>query len=437
MRIYILCIYFLLVHAYQLEGQDLGFSAIDHESIDLILTEAESSISELNKNLLAELEYAYRSSDSLNYSQGIKRSSRLLYKYYKSLGNYEKASDYHYVYLDLKDIMFLENQENVEAEFQKQYDPETKTAEIDLLRSRNEIELLNYSRKRLVLISTWVGLGLVIIVVGLIYMRYRLKQRSKSLLEEQNKSFNRTNEQLKGLNLDLEKSEQDLRSLNQTKDRFFLLISEELRSPLSSLSSQLGQLIKEGRNYSKEDVNNFAININEAVNSLLELIENLLQWSRTQMDSVDYSEEIINISALIEENMQLLKPQADSKSLVISYDSMDCHVSGDKNMIHFVVRNLILNAIKFSSSSSELKIISDSKGEKIALSIEMNGKEEVVSKIIKLWKSETPIGESLIKDEKTSLGLLLTKYFVEKNSGHIGIEQIGERTKFELSLKAG
>ena len=154
------------------------------------------------------------------------------------------------------------------------------------------------------------------------------------------------------------------------------------------------------------------------------------------MDSIVFKEEIIDLNAIVEENTNLLKAQADSRSLQIKYQSDQTHVSGDKNMVHFIVRNLILNAIKFSEENSELDISSSNQNGLAYFSIRTRITDDIVQKIDDLWKSGTQMGESIIKDEKTSLGLLLTKYFVDRNIGKLAISQNDKVTELNLELRS-
>jgi signal transduction histidine kinase len=432
-RAVLIFLYFLVIP----ELRALDSLSFDQQvnTIDSVINGERINLQKSGSVQVDQLKNAISASESIQYLNGTEQAHHLLYQYYKKREDFQKALAHHDQYLHFKNMLFNESIEEIKVSFNERYDPEKKEAEIRLLRSGNELEALTLSRKRWILLIVSFTIAFLIILIILISRRYRIRQQSRLMVKAQNEKFNKIHEELLDANKELESSEHDLRRLNQTKDRFFSLISEELRNPLNSLSELLEILINEAQSFSKAEVHALAVRINDAVNSLLELIENLLQWSRIQMDQIELVKEEVSITFLIKENIQLLQSQVESKNINIQLNDLpEIRVNGDKNMLHFILRNLILNNIKFSQRSGQVSISQDKTEKGVKLLFEINSNVKEFGLIKNLWDSETKIGESMIKDEKTSLGLILTQYFVNKHSGALSIDRSDQSTIFSLTL---
>ncbi|MDQ7816643.1 MAG: PAS domain-containing sensor histidine kinase [Melioribacteraceae bacterium] len=247
-------------------------------------------------------------------------------------------------------------------------------------------------------------------------------------------------EKFENLNIQLKKSEQELKELNAAKDRFFSIVAHDLRSPFSSLLSFSEFLVEDIDELPKEEIKSFAEKINESSKTVFSLLENLLQWSRIQTGKIPYEPITFNIYHKINQIINLLKNNAESKKINVVNDvTSSAIVFADEDMIFSVIQNLLSNAIKFTKESGSIIFRSNSKENDVEISITDNGvgiKEVDMRKLFRMDSHHTTYGT---KDEKGSgLGLLLCREMVERNRGKIWVtSKVGEGTTFTFTVPKG
>ena len=225
---------------------------------------------------------------------------------------------------------------------------------------------------------------------------------------------------------------------NATKDKFFSIIAHDLRSPLSSLSLVTEVLDQNLEELDKEKTLYLISSISKAANNLLELVENLLNWARTQTGKITFEPEDVNISQIIKQNISLLKLNADKKEIRITNNiATNIFVLADINLITTVIRNLLSNAIKFTDQKGSIKIDISEIENYYKISISDTGigiSEDNLKKLFRIDIDTRQIGDSAEKG--TGLGLILCKEFIEKNKGTINVEsEIGIGTTFSFTVK--
>ena len=244
-------------------------------------------------------------------------------------------------------------------------------------------------------------------------------------------------ERLEYVNNQLKTSEEELKSTNSSKDKFFSIIAHDLRSPFSSLLSFSEFLIEDIDELSKEDIKSFAEKIHDSAKNVFTLLENLLQWSRIQSGKIPYQPSSFNISFKINQVIELLSDNAANKKIhIINEASPNAVVFADEDMIFSVIQNLLSNAIKFTNERGSIVFRSLIKASSIDISVTDTGvgiKEEDLPKLLRLDIHHTTYGT---KDEKGSgLGLIICKEMIERNRGKIHVEsKVGVGTTFTFTL---
>lgn len=250
------------------------------------------------------------------------------------------------------------------------------------------------------------------------------------LLENKAAELAKTNELLK-------LSEEQLRDLNVGKDRFFSIISHDLRNPFHSLLSIADMFANDYESLTKEEMNTFTNHLNTAVKNLYKLIENLLQWANIQNGKMVYKFTKICLFDLVETVIVILKTSAISKSIqLINKTQEDLIVYADFNSINSVMQNLISNAIKFTNSGGSVTISTILKGKMVEIVVEDTGvgmSGVVLEKIFKIEVHHTTKGTA--NEPGTGLGLILCKEMVEHNGGTIRAEsELGKGSRFIFTL---
>lgn len=219
------------------------------------------------------------------------------------------------------------------------------------------------------------------------------------------------------------KSEIALKEANATKDKFFSIIAHDLRGPIGTISS-LADLLVSDASLNESQRNEFINAIAQGSNATFNLLENLLDWAKSQAGKLTLRSNYFLINEALCQAIEPLVEQANNKQITIS-NKLDVKTTayGDLDLFKTVVRNLVSNAIKFTRQHGKISLYSKISESFIEISIEDNGvgiDDKNLSNLFKLGQSETTEGTE--NEKGTGMGLHIVKEFVEKNGGEIWIE---------------
>ncbi len=258
---------------------------------------------------------------------------------------------------------------------------------------------------------------------------------------KQHKKIIKQNRELSELNASLEqkveKRTKELKELNATKDKFFSIIAHDLKNPFNALLGFSSFLVDNYDDIDDDEKKESILTMKESADVGYKLLENLLEWSRTQTGRIEWSPEKIYLDSIVSETIQLLTKSADNKKIKIEPDlSNNTEAYADENMVKTVIRNLLSNAIKYSKEGGKVKISSTSKNGMLEVAIKDNGigiKKDDIDKLFKIDQNFSTKGTN--EEEGTGLGLLICKEFVEKNNGKISVEsEYGKGSRFAFTL---
>ncbi|MBC8005087.1 MAG: PAS domain-containing sensor histidine kinase [Verrucomicrobia bacterium] len=235
----------------------------------------------------------------------------------------------------------------------------------------------------------------------------------------------------------LRDSETRLIELNSTKDKFFSIIAHDLKGPFNSILGFSELLTDRIKDNDYEEIEKYAMIIHNSARRAMDLIMNLLEWSRSQTGRMEFNPENMDLVSLIRTISQLLNDIALQK-LITLYTETPEHVMvfADKAMMGTVMRNLISNAIKFTNPEGEIVISIDHKMNKLIVTVADNGvgiKPEGIEKLFVIEKSYSTVGTQ--GEKGTGLGLILCKEFIERHGGEIWVEsEFGKGSKFHFTI---
>ena len=237
----------------------------------------------------------------------------------------------------------------------------------------------------------------------------------------------------------LKVNEKVLQDLNATKDKFFSIIAHDLKTPFTSILAFSDLIAKNTTKFSPAKLEQMALTLRKAAQNAYSLLENLLSWSRLQTGALLPKPEVIDVSLLIQENIEILSTISMIKGIRLEMpnDSRG-YVHSDKQMLNTVLRNLTSNAIKFSHPNSKVLIKAIPQGNHVLFSVQDFGtgiSQNHIQRLFKLESSFTTIGTE--NEKGSGLGLILCKEFVEKSNGKIWLEStLGTGTTFFFSIPA-
>jgi signal transduction histidine kinase len=303
---------------------------------------------------------------------------------------------------------------------QLRFETETKDDEIAALskaQSQKDSELRRQEFIRNILVVTMALTGILLFTV------YRSGQRrihiNKLLMEHQD---------------EIKRRSVELEQLNQVKDKFFSIISHDLRSPMNALSAILDMVNK--KQVSAEEFKQLTVELRIQFNHTKSLINNLLDWTLLQMDKLKIQPEKIDLSKMVNENFTLMSSLHLKQTTMINNIKEGAFALADTNMFNLVLRNLILNGIKFTEQGGKIEVSAKEERDQYVISITDNGvgiAPEVQSILFEKTSGYSTRGTA--NEKGTGLGLILCKEFVEKNGGKIWLEsEMGKGSTFYFTV---
>ena len=228
-----------------------------------------------------------------------------------------------------------------------------------------------------------------------------------------------------------------LQELNDKKDKFFSIIAHDLKNPFNSLLGFSDMLVNNHKNYDEEKMHSQLELIHKSAQNAYKLLEDLLEWSKTQSSSIPFQPKALNLVELCSELIEQMKNQADSKQIALKcFLKSDEIVFADPHMLSTVLRNLISNAIKFTNPMGQVDVYLEKEASCHVIAVADNGVGIDPSDQRKLWdisESFTRVGTA--SEKGSGLGLIICKEFIEKHGGQIWVESaLGEGSDFKFSL---
>lgn len=340
---------------------------------------------------------------------------KLLAFSYAQIGDYKKAYESQATHIALNDTLFEERSRARFAQMQVAFETEKKQAEINLLKKEDEAQKEKIKDQRL---YTFLLLVVVALVMALWLVSWRRNQ-FKQLANKQ---------------LRLQKAALEQASFQ--KDKIFSILSHDLRMPISSLSGVL-QLVDK-QSLSEDAFTKIKHALGKQITSLNTTLDNLLLWSRNQMEGVtDVQASECSLYEIVENNCHLLTSAANQKKILIHNDvSITAKAYADVHHVDIILRNLLLNALKFTEEGGIITVQYREDEHMAILDIIDNGIGMTKEQIGKLFKVNTHFTTTGTKNEKgAGLGLLLCKEFVEANHGTVSVKsEPGNGSQFSVTL---
>lgn len=227
----------------------------------------------------------------------------------------------------------------------------------------------------------------------------------------------------------------ELLALNKLKDQLFSIISHDLRSPLASLIDILNT-VEEGE-ISDEEFKSFLPALSENVGHTSTLLENLLYWSKSQLNGETITPESFDLNALTQKKLAFFEKKALEKCVRLeNHVKENTCLMADKNMVEIILRNLIGNAIKFSKQNDVVSISAQVDNGVTTVCVSDTGVGMESEILEKLFSPELVTTRGTFEEKGTGLGLKLCKDFIEKNNGKIWAESmVGKGSRFYFQLK--
>lgn len=342
---------------------------------------------------------------------------------YETKGDFKKSLSFYKQHQQLEDSLFSQGMQSKLLQNEIRFETESKEEQIKALTRLEELQKGQIKKQDLIRNILVIVVALTVILLFSVYRSGQRRIRiNKLLLQHQE---------------DIKKRSAELEQLNQVKDKFFSIVSHDLRSPMNALAGVLDLMNKD--QITEEEFKTLGKELQLRFNHTRGLINNLLDWALLQMDKFKIQVEKINLKELIDSNVAMIESLHLKKLQIQNLVDKSLIATGDKNMINLVIRNLVMNAIKFSESGDDITIAATEDTDFYTISVKDNGVgiEPEVQKI--LFEKTTGYSTRGTANEKgTGLGLILCKEFVERNGGKIWLQsELGKGSSFFFTVKKG
>ncbi len=410
---------------YYRKSLDLAIRADDEYNVGSVYINLGSLFGELRRvdSAFYYLHRALQIADKRGFRSITLNTYEELAKLHARLGNYGPAYNWQVRYDTLHKSLFNENQSADISKLRAMYEQEISEKEISQLQSESQVQkMLNK-----------VFISFIIVIVALVVIiavNLRSKKRTNQMLAERNLQISNAIQKLS-------ESETELQKLNMSKDRIFSVVAHDLRNPVAAVTGFSELLYDNFDEFPVETQKEYLLQVLQGTQRIQNLLENLLIWARAQMKAVKYEPELLKVKGLVEDCVKEMKANLDHKKVHCQVTvNAKCAIYADKAMIHTVLRNLIINAIKFSFPGGKILISSqmDAKSCTISVSDEGIGIQPEIQE--KLFKSNEVVSTPGTTGESGSgLGLVICKEFLERNKGEIRVEsEPGNGSSFILDL---
>lgn len=349
----------------------------------------------------------------------------------EKIGNYKEALRVHKLYTSAKDSIDAEEVNKRIIEFKMRYQIEKN--ERQLQEKQYEIEQQS-ALTNILFIASFALLIIIVIIFNI--NRSRLKANRKLSIKNkqisdqndkinlQKKQLEKQQEKLKIINRELGNTNEKLNILNSTKDKFFSIVSHDLKNPFQALLGYAELLDEDFEELDDDEKKDIISNLLEVSQNSFRLVENLLNWSKAQLGRLQLTPELLDLKRIAADVAEILEGSFITKNIIFQNNiNTGSNVFADKNAVTLVLRNLLTNAIKFTPRNGTINVDCEITNGNCKISVHDSGlgmEEDVRKKLFKIDEQITREGTN--QEKGTGLGLILCKEFVEKSGGEIWVE---------------
>jgi signal transduction histidine kinase len=350
-------------------------------------------------------------------------ATRLLASQEEKRGRYPAALQYQKQTNALADSLNTISNNQSREEMKAKFDIGEKEREIVLLKKDKELQQERMDRRNLLTYSLGGGIILMLMVIGLLWFAYHTARTTRNSLALKNK--------------EIERQKDDLGKLNKEKDRFFSILSHDLRGPLNSLRGLSYLVTEHVDKMTPEELRTARTKIDHSLDGLSELINNILEWSMASSGKRQMVFDRINIAEQVRKNISLYQTMADSKQVTLVFQpAAEYFAYADHYAVDTIIRNLLSNGIKFSHAGKAVHITLSREGGMVLIAVKDHGigmSPEILDRLFSLNENVTQPGTN--NEKGTGLGLSLCKELVKESHGELRVaSEAGKGSEFVLHI---
>ncbi|MEP2025607.1 MAG: tetratricopeptide repeat-containing sensor histidine kinase [Reichenbachiella sp.] len=346
----------------------------------------------------------------------VRDASLKLSEIHKSANHSDRAYTYLKQYITYRDS--INNEETIRkmADLRTEYEVNKKQIEVDLLSEQAKLN-------RIVAWSAVFIIALLLVLTISLLKIYRIKDRAVRIVRQRRRV--------------IAAQRNKLDEVNKTKDRFFSIISHDIRGPISNFQGISGLINMLADSNDADGLKQLGSMMESSAKEVSVLLDNLLEWALSQEGRIPNNPEVISLKEICQSNLNIMLNLAIAKKIDLEGKlPNEVMIMADKNSVSTIIRNLISNAIKFTPEEGRVSLSIDKEGELGVIEVKDSGIGISKEKLENLFSLKGTRSQWGTKGEKgIGLGLLLVHEFVELNNGRIEVEsEEGKGTTFKVYL---
>lgn len=234
----------------------------------------------------------------------------------------------------------------------------------------------------------------------------------------------------------LNEKKMELQRLNEEKTQLFSVLAHDLRNPFNGLLNLSQIIYDEYDELPPEELKTFIKDIYVSSRSLFTITDNLLEWSRINLENLNIKRERVRLLEIIQKTQEMLKLPLESKRIkLVPMGLEDVTLMADKQSLFIIFRNIISNAMKFSFENSRIEITHNDLGQEVQIEIKDYGIGMTKHKLKSLSNSLITSTPGTQHETGTGLGINIIKKHLELNQGKMTIKSVeNEGTTVVLSF---
>lgn len=290
-----------------------------------------------------------------------------------------------------------------------------------------------------VLAETVLSLGTVLaLLLGALLLAYRLMERILRERELAAEAERAARAEAERTLVELRAAHDELDFLNREKTRFFSLISHDLRGPFNAVLGMTQELADHAGRMPPDAVADFARCTHESARKAFDMLENLLQWSRVQMSGKPFAPAVFDLRAVVADAMGDVASMAAAKQVALLDAVGDRWVLADRTMMLAVLRNLLVNAVKFSHPAGVVHVTSRAQGDRVEIAVTDHGigmERAQVAELLRAGSGGQGSRPGTRGEQGTGLGLTLVRELVLRHGGDLRVQsEVGRGTTVSFTV---
>lgn len=339
-------------------------------------------------------------------------------------GNHKEALAHYKHYKRLSDSIYNEKNmlQTVELEYTYKLEKEQQKMEL-AQQKKSELLTAELKHQRSFLMLSIIALTIMTVLAFVLFRLYRTKHRMNKVLGKQKN--------------EIAEKRDLLEQANATKDKFFSIISHDLKGAFNAILGLTDLLLTSEEKDDPKEMKDYALMIHKSAQNAHQLLGNLLQWSMSGIGLVDFKPEYIRFDQIAHTQKHVWQQMAAEKNITLQLDvANDCMLLTDTEMLNTIIRNLVSNAIKYTHSDGQVAIKALNNNETTIITVADTGigmSQETINGLFNIKGKKSVPGTR--NESGTGLGLLLCHEFVTKHGGEIKAQSTqGKGSMFTITL---